>query len=206
MNNEFNNNVNNELNIKSNNSSKIIIAILAILLIGALGYICYDKFIDNEKTPVPTPTPTASSEIVGVKEITVTKENQQVKVGNNTLNIKQCDGEFLEDALCINDKPKYKNGVENDYIAVQKMYVADNFIFFTGYGQFYEWINYAVDENGNEIKVKENDYSFNGAHFENGEIVTSGVDMIKTLNEEKEEFITLVIKYENDMVTIEPKK
>lgn len=206
MNNEVNNGTNNELNIKSNNGSKVIIAILAILLVGALTFICYDKFINKEESPVPTPTPTASSEVLGVKEITLTKENQQVKVGNNTLNIKQCDSEFYEDALCINDKPKYKDDVENNYILAYKMYVADKFIFFTGNGQFYEWINYAVDENGNEIKVKENDYSFKGAHYENGEIVTSGVDMIKSLNEEKEEFITLVIKYENDMVTIEPKK
>ena len=50
MNNEANNN---ELNVKSNNRSKIIIAILAILLVGALGFICYDKFINKEKPPVP---------------------------------------------------------------------------------------------------------------------------------------------------------
>ena len=56
MNNEVSNNSNNELNVKSNNNSKIIIVILAVLLIGALGFICYDKFINKEKPPVPTPS------------------------------------------------------------------------------------------------------------------------------------------------------
>ena len=56
MNNEVSNNSNNELNVKSNNNSKLIIVILAVLLIGALGFICYDKFINKEKPPVPTPS------------------------------------------------------------------------------------------------------------------------------------------------------
>ncbi len=63
MNNEVSNNSNNELNVKSNNNSKIIIVILVILLIGALGFICYDKFINKEKPPVPTPTPVPTDEV-----------------------------------------------------------------------------------------------------------------------------------------------
>lgn len=63
MNNEVSNNSNNELNVKSNNNSKIIIVILAILLIGALGFICYDKFINKEKPPVPTPTPVPTDDV-----------------------------------------------------------------------------------------------------------------------------------------------
>ena len=60
MDNNLNNNFNNELNAKSNNYSKLITACLAILLIGAIGFICYDKFINTEKPPVPTPTPTST--------------------------------------------------------------------------------------------------------------------------------------------------
>ena len=59
---EEKNNVNNESNVKQNNGSKVIIAVLAVLLIGALGFICYDKFINKEKIPVPAPTPTDTSD------------------------------------------------------------------------------------------------------------------------------------------------
>ena len=47
---------NSEINGKKNNSTKIIIVVLSVLLIGALGFICYDKFINKEKSPVPPST------------------------------------------------------------------------------------------------------------------------------------------------------
>ena len=68
MNNEVNNNTNNELNVKSNNNSKIMVVVLAVLLIGALGFICYDKFINKEKPPVPIPTPSPNNEKKGTTE------------------------------------------------------------------------------------------------------------------------------------------
>ena len=60
------NNVNNQI-IPNNDqkdkkdSGKVgIIVALIILLASAVGFICYDKFINTEKPPVPTPTPTVS--------------------------------------------------------------------------------------------------------------------------------------------------
>ena len=56
MNDEMNNvNIqNNVTNKRNNGSSKIVMAILTVLLIGAVGFICYDKFFNTEKPPEPT--------------------------------------------------------------------------------------------------------------------------------------------------------
>ena len=50
---------NNNVVVEKNNNSKIIIAVLVTLLVVALGFICYDKFINKEELPVPTVTPTS---------------------------------------------------------------------------------------------------------------------------------------------------
>ena len=92
---EENNNINNELNNSSSNYSKIMIDTLAILLIGALGFIIYDKFINKEKPPVPTPTPTtiptptnneSTDEITTLKEISIPNSDEEVNVDFNGKN------------------------------------------------------------------------------------------------------------------------
>lgn len=61
---------NNNFVNEKNNNSKIIIAVLVTLLVVALGFICYDKFINKEKPPVPTQTepPKPSNEENSTKE------------------------------------------------------------------------------------------------------------------------------------------
>ena len=62
---------------KSNNS-KIIIVILVVLLVGALGFICYDKFFNKEKPPVPTPTPSPTASPVTTNNDTLTTLNKVI--------------------------------------------------------------------------------------------------------------------------------
>ena len=196
--------MNNNVNTKSSNSSKIIIAILAILLIGTLSFICYDKFINKEKPPV-TPTNTTNttdntkddkSSLTVLNSFELTNENQSIKIGNNTFNVRI--PALHEGVLYINDQ-EYNYGA--DYV-----YVTDNFAFFTQLGQFNSSIEYAIDENGNAIKLEVGNYYIHDMHIENGMIVGKGMDVIEALDKEISNDIDLILKYENGVLSITPKK
>ena len=206
MNNEVNNNTNNELNVKSNNSSKIMVVVLAILLIGALGFICYDKFINNEKPPVPTPVPTTptnttekNDSLTILNKLELTTENQSIQVGGNTFNVRIPSEN--KGGLYINNSLVREYGYGVDHV-----YVTDDFAFFTLHGQFDSAIEYAIDSNGNEIKLQVGNYYIHDIRLDNGLIVGKGMDAVEALDEnsnavEKE----LVVKYENGVITITSK-
>ena len=204
MNNEVNNNFNNELNVKPSNNSKIIIVILVILLIGALGFICYDKFINKEKPPVPTSTPTPTPTID--KSITVerldtiklTTVNQNIKIGNNNYSVRINSEDDYN--LYINDSL-----ISSDF-AVDTVYTIDNFAFFTFYGKFDSSIYYAIDSNGKEIKVEDNNYYIHDIHLDNGLIVGKGMTVTDALDEDSNTTeVELVVKYENNTITVTKK-
>ena len=133
MNNEVNNNVNNELNAKSNNYSKLTIAILAILLICSLGFICYDKFINREKPPVPTPTATPGDNDVKANKLDkyeLTNDNQTITFGNNAYTVlSQLEAGYLY----INNKEILD--VDGNNVSAHTAYITDDFMFFVGGGQ-----------------------------------------------------------------------
>ena len=216
MNNEVSNNSNNELNVKSNNNSKLIIVILAVLLIGALGFICYDKFINKEKPPVPTPTPLPTSKNTYVADntlqnIVLSSENQTVIINGNTINVRinvdDTDEHDIEGQLYINDV------AIADYVTAANVYVASDFMFFIGYEQAVEGyaerydkhITYAIDYNGNIININDNYYVMcDNIRLENGEILVTGIrasDSSHYNNVPTE----LVIKYENRNLSVFPK-
>ena len=150
--------MNNESNVKPSNSSKAIIAVLAILLVGALSLICYDKFINKEKPPVPTSTPIINSvdndtdleEITSLKRIQITDVDQIANVDGKEFKIKKeisVDGAFL----LIDDTIQYVWDMETVY--AEYAYVTNKYIIFTIIGQDWETITYAIDKNGNQITV-----------------------------------------------------
>ena len=208
MNNEANNN---ELNVKSNNSSKIIIAILAILLVGALGFICYDKFINNEKPPVSIPTD-EGAKTIKLDKIELTNDNQTTTLGNNTYTVlSQLEAGYLY----INNEAILDSDGNN--ISAHSAYITDDFMFFVGNGQSYsesgemyqEYITYAIDVNGDRISINNDShlivdsfYPLRNIRVENGEIIADG---LRFSDADNYTLTKLVIKNENNMVTIVPK-
>lgn len=64
---ENNENLNNQVNassigkqVQSNNNSKIIITIMALIIFGLVGYIVYTKLIQKNENPEPKPTDTST--------------------------------------------------------------------------------------------------------------------------------------------------
>ena len=223
---EEKNNVNNESNVKQNNGSKVIIAVLAVLLIGALGFICYDKFINKEKPPVPTltpmPTPTSSpvptdnintniieASVGEVKSVELTNKNQTIKFGNNLLQLRVDDNygnnEYITYKLFINDKliEKRSYGENEHEIYVNYAFVTNKFVLFTGIYQAPYTLSYAIDANGNEIKI-DDDSLYAGVkdiHYEGDSIIATTYPIGDVDYYEK----TVIIKYENNSIKIVPK-
>ena len=224
---EDNLNTNNEINGGKTNNNNIIIIVLTILLVGALGFICYDKFINTEKPPVPTPVPTPSVnptptgtdnlEIIEIKEgdfkeIQLTESNKIINIGNKSFNIRiekmgdsDVAGPLYIDDVAITDKDDLN-------VHAAYAYVTNDFIFFIGYGQsFYvenetyqEYITYAIDSNGDKINLSEHQYQLRDIHLESDEIVATGVNALDAL-EDKATPTKLVIKFENNTITVMPK-
>ena len=195
--------MNNE--VKRNSRNKLIVVILSIFLIGALGFICYDKFINNEKPPVPTPTPVPSNDvdkdkITALKKVTITDVDQIVNIGEKEFKIKKettVDGSFL---LIDND---IRNIGEMDTVYADFAYATNKFIFFTIIGQDGELISYAIDSTGKEITINDNKYQMQDIKLVDGNLEASGHIFCGLDGDcpDKE----LQIKYENNIITVLPK-
>ncbi len=207
-----------EKNIKSNKYSKIVIIILSILLIGALGFICYDKFINNEKPPVPTPaspaTPTPKNnetidetntiekisidETTTLKEISISDYNVEVKIDFNGQDylIQIRDGN-----LFINNKQIFDSN--NEPTSAQIAYATNKYILFVAAAQDAGVISYAMDKNGNKLTVVDNDYQIHSLKFENGVLTAKGHIFcgIDCNCPDK----NLTINYKNNTITVIPK-
>ena len=213
---EENLNTNNEIN-KSKNSSTIIIVVLVVLLIGALGFICYDKFINKEKPPVPTPTPTITGtptptvtdsvtpansvvidETITLKEISIPNYDEEVNIdylGHNYLI------QIKEGNLFINNDQKFDSN--KNPISAQAIYVTKNFILFTAVAQDLSVVSYAMDKDGNKINIVDNDYQIRDLKVENGILTAMGHIFCGLEGDCPDK--ALIIKYENATIIISPK-
>ena len=203
MNNEVNNNSNDNLNVKVNSYSKLIIVILSILLIGAIGFICYDKFINTEKPPVSTPVPSNDvdeNKITSFKKVTITDNDQIINIGEKEFKIKKettIDGSFL----LIDDTIQYVDDMETAY--ADFAYVTNKYIIFTIIGQDGELISYAINNDGKKINTNDNKYQMQDIKNVDGTIVARGHIFCGLDGDcpDKE----LLIKYENNTITVLPK-
>ena len=211
---------NNEIKEDKDNS-KIIIIILSILLVCALSFICYDKFINKEKPPVPTPTPTATvtpeptneviptdtpepaktvviDETVKLKEISIPNYNEEVNIDYNgrifLIQIK--DGHLFIDNKQIVDS-------NNEPISAQTIYVTDKYILFTAVGQDLSVATYAIDKDGNKVNIVTNNYQFYKLAVEGDYIKAEGHIFCGIDGDCPDK--DLIIKYENNTITISPK-
>ena len=213
---EENLNINNENN-QSKNGSTIIIIVLAVLLIGALGFICYDKIINKEKPPVPTPTPGITGiptpavtdnvipansvvidEKITLKEISIPNYDEEVNIdylGHNYLI------QIKEGHLFINNDQKFDSN--KNPISAQAIYVTKDFILFTAVAQDLSVVSYGMDKDGNKINIVDNDYQIRDLKVENGVLTAKGHIFCGLDGNCPDK--NLIIKYENGTITISPK-
>lgn len=214
-------NVNNQ---QKSNSNKAIIIVLVLIIIGLLGFIVYDKFIQEDtKSESGTQekecncpkcdecekcessstqcTCSASSclgeKITSFKKIELTDKNQEIKIGKKTYKVrKNKDG-----VLYVNDE----NPLFNDEYYPDYVYLTDKFAIFTNGAQFKEHIGYALSENGsivvnNNNSQMENFKMIDGyLHAYGGEIYSGEYDLgIKEGD--------LIIKYIDNTLIVTPFK
>lgn len=205
---------NNNVVVEKNSNSKIVIVILVILLVGTLGFICYDKFINTEKPPVPTSDDKINKDgITSLGRIEITGENQIVNLDGKEFKIKKeitVDGAFL----LIDDNIQYVWDIETVY--AEYAYVTNKYIIFTVNAQDWETITYAIDKNGNQIEVDdinkdENDTGDNSQQYQlhNFKVVDNKLQasghIFCGLDGSCPD-IDLIINYENNKIIVIPKK
>ncbi len=186
--------------MKNKSGSKIGIIILTLILIGAIGFVCYDKFFNTEKLPVPTPIQkddkTSDNNITKLTRITITDTNQLVTIGNKEYNIKKevtVDGAFL----LINDAIQELWDMETVY--ADYAYVTNKYIIFTTKEDL-ETIVYAIDEEGNEIATNDNKYQVHDLKVTDNKVYAKGHVSCELEDSCQEE--ELIITYENDIITV----
>ena len=195
--------MNNELN--NNSRNKLIIVILGVVLVGALGFICYDKFINNEKPPIPTPVVIPSNDvdkdkITTLKKVTITDIDQIVNIGEKEFKIRKettIDGSFL---LIDND---IRNIGDMETVYADFAYATNKFMFFTIIGQDGELISYAIDSTGKEITFNDNKYQMQDIKLVDGNLEASGHIFCGLDGDCPDK--KLQIKYENNAITVLPK-
>lgn len=175
----------------------LIITLIAVLCLG--GLIVYDKILKKEESypicekddnkaktdcPVcekcengvsqcncPNNSQSFGETISSLEEIKLTEKNQIVKIENQQLKIKLGTYDKQSDVLAVNDYYVKKNA---NAVHVDRAYLTDKFMFFTGISQDGEMIDYAIDKNGYEIVVNNNQYQVHGFNIVNGYLHTKG--------------------------------
>ena len=205
----------NNVNKKTNNAYKVIIFLLVLLLLGAIGFICYDKFINTEKPPIPnnneiinTPTPNNENQenIVVVDKITIFDRVEVIDtdklftIGAKVYKIRKettVDGAFL----LIDDTIR-----ENDLGTVYAdfAYVTNDFILFTTVAQDGEVVSYAIDKEGKEIVTNNNEYQMHDIKLSEGRLIASGHIFCGLDGDCPDK--DLIILYSDNVITVQLKK
>lgn len=180
--------------------SRLIISILLILLLVAICYIGYDKLLSKENNNNTGNNPINTQSDV-LKVIRMATADQTIQLKNSTLivRVEKNDGSDVG-RLYINDNLIRKDESDPFGIAVENAYYTDDFVFFTLFGQVDNYIVYALDDEGNELTINDNNYQMHDIKYENDKIVATGVNILS----ENQTPIKLVIKYENDSIIVEP--
>lgn len=197
--------MNNNVNEKVKTSEKFrmtFIVILLLLIIVPVGFICYDKFFNIEKPPVPTPIPTNDivvDKINSLSRIDVNETDQVVNVDGKEYKIKReitVDGAFL----LIDDSVIEVAGETTVY--ADNAYVTDKFIIFTMAAQDGEMISYIMDKEGNEVTYNDNEYQMHDFILVDGVLHASGHVFCGLDGDCPDK--DLIIKYNNNEIIVSP--
>ena len=189
-----------------NKKKTFIIVFITCLTFFAIGLVCYDKFFNKEKPPVPTPTPEVTNNIndniiTNFNKIEITDENQVANVDGKEYKIKReitVDGAYL----LIDDVVVDVDGDTTVY--ADNAYVTNKYILFTNPGQDGEIISYAIDKNGKQITVNDNEYQMHDLVLEDGILMAKGHIFCGLDGDCPDK--DLIIKYENNIITVNIKE
>lgn len=183
---------------------KMIIPVLvfALVLIAALVvlYFCNNKG-KSENTKGNNDKPSINEKITTVSKITIKDTDQVVKIGEKEFKIRKetnVDGSFL----LINDKTI--NTDDGGTIYADTAYVTNKFIIFTVIGQELDDIVYAIDQDGNKIKIEDNKYQIHDLKVVNEHLQASG-HIFCGLDKDCKD-VDLDIIYENNKIIVTPKQ
>ncbi len=179
------------------NNSKIIIAILAVLVLCLAGFIVYDKTLNSgNKTTVNAGSDQKNDnnskantdncpkcekcdnnssntnnnygeKVTSLKEITLTTENQTVTIGSTKYKVRM----DKDGNLFMNDVAAKNSNQKN--IKVNKAYLTDKFIFFTSPTQLDDTIVFAQGEKA-KIDVNNNGFSLSNFKLVDGYVHATG--------------------------------
>ncbi len=206
-----------ENNVKEKNNNGIIIAILCILLLASIGFICYDKLLKKEEGECPktdckceeksnscncSNSLDLGEKIGSVKKINITKTNQSFKIGSKEVRLRiGSDGEN-DNVLFVNDKYSW------DAASFDEAYLTDKFIFFTTVGNLSGAIMYAIDGEGLEIPTNYNGYFADDFKIVNGYLHASGsifcADEENGVVSDECKGKDLLVKYANNTLIVIP--
>ena len=141
-----------------------------------------------------------SDTITDVRRVIITNDNQVVKLGDMEYKLKKeisVDGAFL----LIDDQ---MIDLENSEVLYAEIaYVTNKYIIFTVAAQDWESIVYVMDKDGKAIAFEDNDYQIHNLKVNDGILCASGHVFCGVDGNCPDK--DLVIKYENNSITISPK-
>lgn len=174
-----------------NNNKNIIIIALVLIILGLVGFIAYDKFIqneiksetgtniqgkdcncpkceeckkcDNNSTPAPS---NFGENVTSIKKLSLTTSNQVIKIGGKSYKIRLDN----EGVLIVDDKEISAHGYPFSPLNV---YLTDKFLFATISGQYKETLSYAISEKG-IIDINDNDSQMDNFRIVDGYLHADG--------------------------------
>ena len=193
--------------LKRNNNKKNVVIIVLVFAIVLMITLVVFYYRNNKGTESNSNNENGNNntivvdKITSVSKITINDTDQVVKVDGKEFKIKKetsVDGSFL---LINGEIVNTDNGGS---IYADNAYVTNKFIIFTIIGQENESIVYAIDQNGNKIKVEDNKYQINDLKVVNDHLQASG-HIFCGLDEDCKD-VPLDIIYENNKITVTPKQ
>ena len=175
----------------------LIIAIMAVIITLFYSGILKGKTVDNnaQKENIVD-----VDKLTDVKRLIITETNQEANIGDKVYRIRReitVDGAFLyvDDVLIE---------LENSETAYAEIaYVTNKYIIFTVAAQDWESIVYVMDKDGKAIAFESNDYQIHDLKVNDGILCASGHVFCGVDGNCPDK--DLVIKYENNSITISPK-
>ena len=185
--------VNNQQNSSSN---KAIIIVLVLIILGLLGFMVYDKFLQKDTKPgtntqekdcncpkceecqkceecpkctnnSTTTTSNLGEKVTSIKKLSLSTSNQVIKIGEKSYKIRIND----EGELIVDDNKALS--VHGDSFSPFTVYLTDKFLFATIDGQYKETIYYALGENG-KISINDNDSQMDNFRIVDGYLRADG--------------------------------
>ncbi len=163
----------------------ILMVVCVLLSLATLGIVAYDKYIRSDDLEHPILKPISGNKedakdksnndityVNNLSNFAITDVNQSVKLGNREYKVKTGSQDKEDYVLFINDKVISK---DNNFVHADQVFVTDKYALFTSAGQYGLSIVYAIDNEGNELTIKnDNQIQMNSLKIVSGILHATG--------------------------------